>query len=152
MTSVMLDFDTSEYKPDEGFEPLPAGDYPVFIKSVDLKDTKDGSGMYLSVTLVVVDGPGKGRMIFDNLNVKNKSATAQEIGRKQLAGLLEAVGRPGEKDMSAILDAECYARVQVKDDPKYGAKNRVVRYMSAGAPSRPAAPVQRGPSGKGWLK
>lgn len=151
---VMLDFKTDEYAPDTSFEPLPPGDYPVYVRAVELKDTKNGTGSYLAVQLVVVDGTERGRTVYDNINVINTSPTAQEIGRRHLAGLLAAVGRPGERDMSALVDLECVARVTVKDDPKYGPKNRVARYLAASgaAKSAHAATTTTPKTGKGWMR
>ena len=63
------------------FEPLPAGDYTVTISDATLQDTKSGTGTYIKMKLTVTGPTHEGRVLFSNLNIKNDSQKAEEIGR-----------------------------------------------------------------------
>lgn len=84
-------FDASKIEP-SNFDALPPGDYPCLIEKLEEKKTKDGLGLLVSVRLKVVEGKYKNRTVFSNINLKNKSETAQAIGRGQLSALCRAAG------------------------------------------------------------
>ena len=65
------------------FEPLPAGWYEVEIPAAEVRETKDGTGSYIRVRYNVIAFGYEGRVVFGNLNVRNRSAKAEEIGRAQ---------------------------------------------------------------------
>lgn len=71
---------------------LPFGKHPVVISASALKPTKDGQGGYMELTLTAIDGPAKGMIDFDRLNLHNKSAQAVEIANKQLAAYCAVTG------------------------------------------------------------
>ena len=121
---AMLSFDATTVQPDEGFDPVPAGDYPVIITDSEMKQTKAGTGHYLQLTLQVIDGPAKNRLIWHRLNIQNPNATAQEIGQRQLSALCHAVGKLQVQDSAELHGIPFVARVIVKTDD-YGAKNEI---------------------------
>jgi hypothetical protein len=71
---------------------LPIGKHPVVIIASALKPTKDGQGGYMELQLQAIDGPAKGLVAFDRLNLHNKSAQAVEIANKQLAAYCHVTG------------------------------------------------------------
>jgi hypothetical protein len=147
---MILDFDTDAVEPQKAFEALPAGQYLVEIDSVDVKDTKDGSGNYLKLGLRVLEGDAKGRMVFDQINLRNKNEKAKEIGRRVLAGLLECVGLVAERDMSRLVGRQAVARVVVENHEKYGAQNKVRGYK-ASDDFKPTATTTQ-PKARAWMK
>lgn len=75
------------------YSELPNGIYKMEIEASDVAPTKDGGGTILKTTNVVVEPDDfKGRKLFNNYNLENRSAQAQEIGQKQFAALCRAIG------------------------------------------------------------
>lgn len=142
---LVLGFDTDAVEPAENdYSPIPEGIYDALIQAVEVKTTKDGTGKRLVVRLRIAAPSHVGRIIFAGLNVVNKSARAQEIGRRQLAELLRAVGLPGERDMAKLVDTECRIAVVIRPEQNgYPASNDVKRFMlpsGSSAPSQGPAP------------
>ena len=120
-----LNFNAETVQPDAGFDPVPAGDYPVVVTDSEMKPTKAGTGHYLQLTLQVIDGQAKGRLIWYRLNIQNPNATAQEIGLRQLSALCHAVGKLQVQDSTELHGIPFVARVIVREDPNYGPSNEV---------------------------
>lgn len=114
-SDLSLDFDPTEVEVAVSYEPLPDGQYPVNVTKVEMKPTKAGTGKRLLVSCRVTDGDHKGRSVMTGLNVHNPNPVAQEIGRKQLRQLLQAVGLDGARDMGALVGKECIASVVLKE-------------------------------------
>jgi hypothetical protein len=85
-----LNFDASTVAPSQALEPIPADWYTVMISDGEVKPTNDGTGTRFNFELTVMEGPFKGRKIFDGLNIKNNSAKAQEIAHQQLSAICHA--------------------------------------------------------------
>jgi len=145
--SLVMDFATDEAKPNS-FEPIPPGAYQCLVEKIVVKATKDGQGKIANVQLKVTEGEHVGRVVFDGINVMNKSDKAQAIGRGQLAALLEAAGMPGARDLAQVIGSEVLVNVKIqaaKDD--YEARNIVRGYKALGgavAAPQAAAPVAEG--------
>lgn len=155
-------FDASGIDPQQSFQPLPVGKYKVIVTASDVRDTKTGSGQYVWLEMTVIDGEFEGRKIFDQINFRNQSQQAQDIGQRQLSGLCHAVGKLRVADTSEYHEIPFYADLKIQDDPKYGAKNRVAAYVPLNADTAPvsfkpgpAAPAQPQKSASGkppWKK
>lgn len=139
--SLIMDFDTAAVEPQRAFEPLPAGKYPVAVRKVSVKPTKDGTGKRANFELVVLDGEHKGRVVFHGINVINKNEQAQIIGRGEIAGLLAALGISGEKDLAKTIGGEAIATLKVRPAANgYDASNEVKGYSPiSGAAAAPQA-------------
>lgn len=162
-------FDASKVDPTPKFETLPKGDYPVMIVDSEMKPTKKKDGQYLQLSIEVVDGPYKGRMIFDRLNIVNQNAQAVEIAQRQLSQICHAVGVLAVRDSAELHNKPMIAHVDVEEggpkpqNPdgtsggKYSDKNAVKSYKpwAAGTPAptpaaKPgAAPVTAAPVAAG---
>jgi len=68
-------------KSTNSFEPLPEGWYNAQITGAEVKDTKAGDGKYIAVKYAITGPTHQGRVVFGNLNIKNASTKAEEIGR-----------------------------------------------------------------------
>ncbi len=84
------------------FEPLPEGKYIVAIESSEEKKTKSGTGSYIQLVFSIIDGKGKGRKLFHNLNLDNPNDTAVRIAQQQLALICTAVGKKKIKDTNEL--------------------------------------------------
>ena len=63
-----------------------------------MKDTKAGTGTYLSVQCEIIEGGYKGRRVFDNINRTNPNPTAVEMGNQSLAAIMRATDRVNASD------------------------------------------------------
>ena len=127
--STVLDFDTAAVEPRSAPQPMPIGDYRFLIEKSVVQPNSNGNGKILKLTLRAQDDPHTGRVVFDNLNVQNANAQAQQIAREHLAGLLAAVGMTGERDMSKLAGKEVVARLGIQPaKEQYDARNVVKGY------------------------
>jgi hypothetical protein len=96
---------------------LPKGKYIATISDVELKDTKAGTGKYLSFEFKVKEGEFKGRNVFANYNVVNPNPTAQQIGREGLKNIAECVNVKFDKtfDTDKLLGKVLMIAVSVKE-------------------------------------
>lgn len=108
-------FDPNSVEPAKDFDVLPPGKYSVLIESAEVKQTKAGTGHYLGLVLLVVDGPCKNRKLFDNINLQNPNVQCEEIGRRTYAALCLAVGLSAT-DATQLVNKVVIAHVKVKND------------------------------------
>ena len=99
---------------DRSFSPLQPGDYQVIVDDSEFRETKKGDGRYLHLELSVISEPGKGRKIFDNLNLENPNPTAVEIAQRQLASLVRACGKVQIKDSSELHNIPVVANISIR--------------------------------------
>lgn len=121
------------------YSPIPAGDYTVGIKDAELKDTKDGHGQYIKLKLDVIAPTNVGRIIFANINIKNNSQVAENIGRTQLKTIMRALGLVELVTEKQLIGGTLIVKVAIKEAQNgYEAQNEVKAYKAAGV-SMPAA-------------
>ena len=85
-------FNPNDYTPSCSPTPVPAGKYEAAIIDSQLKQTRNGQGQYLELTLQVISGRHSGRQVWDRLNIHNASRQAQQIARERLSAICAAVG------------------------------------------------------------
>ena len=140
-----LNFDASLVEPQSDFSPLPVGNYTVVITQSDMKDTKNGNGKYLQLTLQVVEGEFKNRLIFDRLNIMNQNPTAQQIAQKALSSICRAVGVMHPRDSEELHDKVFQVKLGIRPaSGEYGESNIVKGYSGLSS-----TPTKKG-SGKPW--
>lgn len=128
------------------FDPIPAGWYQVEIKGAELKNTKDGTGSYIAIRYDVTGADYNGRVIWGNLNIRNKSEKAEEIGRQQLGELMRATGLAKVSDTDQLIGNALMVKVAIRESEQYGAQNEVKGFKAiAGsqAPMPSAAPAAK---------
>ena len=69
---------------EKSYQVLPAGWYTATITGAELKSTKAGTGQYIAIKYDITGPSHMGRIVFGNLNIRNPTPIAEEIGRKQL--------------------------------------------------------------------
>lgn len=124
------------------FDPLPAGWYTTTIRDADLRDTKSGTGKYISVRFDVTGPTHQGRCVFANINIKNQNPKAEEIGRQQLGEIMRAIGIDKVRDTDQLIGGNLQVKLNIKTDD-YGTKNEVKAFksQSGSVPTRPAMPA-----------
>lgn len=115
----------------------------------------------ISISVQVVDGPRKGRLVFENFNVVNSSVTAQAIGRAQLGRLCTALGLPALRHESELCMKPFIGTVAIEEGKNgYPDKMKITGYAPVGTvqvqTSVAAQPVQAAPVQIGirkpWMK
>ncbi len=142
---MLLDLSNTEVT---NYAPLPDAKYVCNVTEAEIKDTKSGTGQYISATLTIAEGEFEGRKIFTNFNVKNENPKAVEIGLSQLKSLLIESGYKDPNTLGSVTDI-CGLRVGVKtktkEDPAYGPKTEVSFYFNPKATTG-----QTGQAKAGW--
>lgn len=142
MALLNQSFRVDDLPPGGNYDPIPAGKYQARISEATVGLTKSGTGEYIKVRWDVVGPTHQGRTVFQNLNVRNQSAQAEGIGRRQLREIMEAIGLPAIEDTDQLIGGEAEIRVKVKEDDQYGPRAEIVAVvgLSARAPMpQPAA-------------
>ena len=162
MAFLSESFDVNELPVGTGgsFEPLPAGWYTATISQSELKDTKTGGGQMIKLRYDITGPTHQGRVVFGNLNIKNASPKAEEIGRQNLGDIMRAIGLAKVTDTDQLIGGQLAIKLEVKDDPKYGASNEVKGFKSvvgsvtptASAMPFKAAPAATGKAAPPWVK
>jgi hypothetical protein len=142
-------FDATSVEPAQPRDNLPPGNYPAQVIESVMKDTAKGGSM-LQLTLEIIDGPSKGRRVWDNLNIKNSNPTAQEIALRTLSAICMAIGKQHISDSEEIHFIPMTVTVAVEVDnrdkdlpPEEQRKRNVVKgYAAATGPG----PVAKAPS------
>ena len=141
-----LNFDASQVDPTDNFAPVPAGDYPVIIVESEMKPTKNGGGEYLQMVLEVIEGPMKGRKLWERLNLVNSNSTAVEIAQKALSQICHAVKVLTPQDSHELHGKPLVATVTIKEDPQYGPRNEIKKYAEMGGAPAPQPVAQTEPA------
>lgn len=126
-----LNFNAETVEPQSDFSPIPAGEYLVMVTSSEIKDTKNGQGQYLQLTLQVLDGAYKNRLVFDRINIQHANTSAQEIGQRALSALCYAVNVLHISNSAQLHGIPFIVRLAVRKDDQYGDSNDVKAYKSA---------------------
>jgi hypothetical protein len=145
---AFLDISLSDLPESTGgaYDPLPAGWYTAMIAGADLQATKDGTGQYIKIKYSITGPSHQGRIVFGNLNIKNASAKAEEIGRQQLGELMRAIGLARVQDTDQLIGGQLSikldirpARTDAASGKTYDAQNEVNGYKAAGGLAPAAA-------------
>jgi hypothetical protein len=137
------EFDANAVEPNTPFEALPAGWYEAFVEEAEVKATKKNDGFYIKVTMKILTAGFENRKVFGNINLRNPSQEAENIGLSQLSALGRAVGVMNIKDTSDLLNKALQIKLSVKSSEQYGTQNEIKGFKvseSAGQPAAPGAP------------
>ena len=139
------------------YDPLPAGWYNANITAAELKPTKDGSGQYIKVRYDITGPSHQGRVVFGNVNIRNSSAKAEEIGRQQLGEIMRATGIARVTDTDQLVGNTLQIKLDVRPaDGQYPAQNEVRGFKAVSGAVPPAAamaaPTAASKSAPPWMK
>ena len=145
---AQVSFNAAEVSTESQFSPVPNGDYPVIITESEMKPTKNGAGQYLQLVLEVIEGPYKGRKVWERLNLVNSNQTAVEIAQRSLSQICHAVGHLQLQDSVELHNKPMMAKIVVRQQDGYDDTNEVKEYSAypGGAPAPTAAPKPAAPS------
>lgn len=105
--------------------------------------TKNGTGQILKLTWELVDGQFAKRKVWQNINIVNQNATAQDIGQRDLKRITEAMGLGPISNSEALHFKPIAVKVAIEAGKGgYDDRNivKVKKQASGGVPSpAPAA-------------
>jgi hypothetical protein len=107
-------FNANDVEPNTAFEPIPAGKYLAAITASETKQTRNGDGSYLELTLSILEGDFKGRVLWARLNLDNPNATAVKIARGDLSAICRAVNVMQPKDSTDLHNLPMVVNVKLK--------------------------------------
>ena len=111
---------------------VPEGKYLAKIVSSEYVQNSNKNGHILKLKFEIMTKEYKGRNIFVNLNLDNKSDTAVEIANNELATILEACGKASIKDSNQIHGIPMLVDViEVPAEGKYRPRNEISMYYPA---------------------
>lgn len=110
--------------PDEG---IPPGWYKAAIFRSEMKPTYSGTGSYLELVFVILEGEHRGALLVERLNLRNTNPVAQEIAYRQLSAIAHAVGIMAVQDSSQLHYLPLFIKVKVRKD---SGENAIVNYRS----------------------
>lgn len=143
MANLGETFDVSNLPQGNGgnFDPLPPGWYSATMAGAELKATKSGTGQYISVRYDIIGPTHQGRVVFGNLNIRNQSPKAEEIGRQQLGDICRAIGLAKVSDTDQLIGHSLMIKLSVEKSDQYGDKNEVKGFkaIADGAPPKATA-------------
>jgi hypothetical protein len=96
------------------YEPLPEGWYNATIAGAEIKATKAGDGKYIACKYTITGPTHQGRVVFGNLNIKNASTKAEEIGRQQLGEIMRAIGLAKVSDTDQLIGGNLCIKLTVR--------------------------------------
>ncbi|HYW78463.1 MAG TPA: DUF669 domain-containing protein [Thermoguttaceae bacterium] len=150
-----LNFNANEVEPNAPREPLPAGKYPAEITASELKPTKSGNGQYLELEFTVIDGPCKGRKVWDRLCLDHPNAQTVRIARGTLSAICRAVGIMHPIDSVELHNLPLIITVACKHREDNGEiTNEIKGYAKREAPAtpQPVQPATDGPVPAPWKR
>ena len=139
MSGNLSGFNAADVEPNEGFTPLPAGEYQAIISESEMKPTKDGQGKYLQMKLQILNGQHQNRTLFDRLNLVNKNDVAVQIAKGTLSSICRAVNVLTPNDSAELHNKPLTIIVKIKNDQNGNAQNEVKGYKARHT-SAPAGP------------
>ena len=128
----MLNVNLENVEAQGSFECVPAGDYVLNVEDAEVRETKAGTGEYISVQFNIIKGEYEGRKIFTMFNIKNPNQKAVDIGLSQLKSLLLAANASSFqlKSVAELLGLTIKAKVAIKSSTEYGDQNVVKSYSA----------------------
>lgn len=140
-------FDATTVDPNVGFDPIPANKYLAVITDSVMKATKAGTGEYLELTFEVIDGPYKGRKLWDRLTLNHPNELTVQIARGMLSSLCHAVGVMKPKDSLELHNLPLVLSVSMKNREDTGEPTNVIKGYAkrdTGAAPQPAVAAVNG--------
>ena len=140
---ALVNFQADPNAVTNSYELLPKGDYLCMAIASEIKPNNKRTGDYLQITFEVLDGPAKGRKIWDRLNIRNANKTAEKIALESLNNLCVATGVMALNDSDQLHNIPVVLKVDIEAGRDgYDDQNRVKGYVAAGgAAPRASAPA-----------
>lgn len=147
---AFINFNAADVDPNSSFEPIPAGKYVAAIVDSTTKPTKNGAGEYLELVFEVLEGPYKGRRVWERLTLKHVNDTTVRIARGNLSSICRAVGVMAPSDSSELHDLPLSITVALRKRDDNGEMANVVKGFAKR--EAPASPPRSAAGGAPWKR
>jgi hypothetical protein len=138
---------TADANMKSSYELLPKGRYLAMITYSEIKPNSKRTGDLLKLTFEIIDGPGKGRKVFESINVRHENKTAEKIGTEQLNMLCMATGQLHLQDSDQLHNIPVAIDVVIEAGRDgYDDQNRIKGYHAADEAGQAPAPVAKAAS------
>jgi hypothetical protein len=137
-------FDANQVEPAINFEPIPPGKYIAAIIESEMKATKAGTGHYLELTLQILEGESKNRLLWARLNLDNPNVQAKQIAQAELSAICRAVGVMVLNDSCDLHNLPLMIHVKCKKREDTGEIVNEIRGYSKKVPPEPAGTATNG--------
>lgn len=110
------------------FRPLTEGVYAGNVSKTEVKNSKSGTGKYLSLEITLLGAPGiKGRKIFDICMLSHPNPAAVTVGARKLKKLADVLDLDitEMESYSEFIGKPLGLKLGVESDAEYGDKNKV---------------------------
>lgn len=114
ITSLGIVFDATQVAPQTAMEAVPGGWYNAAITSGEITVNDGGAGRRMALEWTVLDGPYKGRKIFDGFNYIHSNPDAQRIAQGQISALCHAVGVYQVNDVQQLFNKPHAIKVDIE--------------------------------------
>lgn len=160
MAELGFNFRADSVVPAQESGPIAPGKYGAVIRDSEVRETRAEDGAYLELAIEILSGSAKGRMIWDRLNIRNRSERAQQYALSRLSAVARAVGVATLSDSQVLHDRPLV--VAVRHDTRDGVTRNVVagyyprsepvtQAKAAATPPPPPPPVEPPPNaGDAW--
>ena len=118
-------FDTGSVEPMKDFSVVPPGKYVVQITEPEITPTKAGTGHFIRLILIILEGEHKNRKVWDRINIDNPSAKCKEMGLAVVAAIGRALQIQRFTSVTQLANGVLVAHVKVKNE-----QNEVRTYSS----------------------
>jgi hypothetical protein len=149
--------------PDDDFDnsPIPEGWYQAQVDSVEVKETKKGTGEYLNIRWKILGPKYANQGVWDMVifRYSGDSDKALKIGQAKMKKMLSALNVSKFNDTDQIMNRTAEIKVIIEESPGYDPKNVIKNFramegsaipqMPTSQPPRQAPPAQPGPQAKG---
>lgn len=143
---------TGTYDPGDApaapLEAIPSGKYTAMIVDSDFNKTKAGDGEYLKLKFMVTEGEYKGRHVYVNLNLKNKSDMAVQIARGEFSAIRHATGVLQPKDSVDLHNLPIIIKVACEKRNDTGELTNVIKGYEAKSTQTAAKAPAKAPTGR----
>jgi len=140
MNGVSFNFNAANVAPSQALDALPNGWQNVQITNSEQKPTSKGDGQMIVFEFTVLDGPYKGRKIFDQLCLVHPNPTTVEIAYKNLSAICHATNRIQIQQTTAevhgipmMIKLKKREARRTEDGKEYDANNEVKGYDKYGS-------------------
>ncbi len=147
-----LNFNAHDIKPTASLDPIPAGKYLAAIVESTTKPTKNGTGEYLEIVLEILEGPYKGRRLWERLTLKHHNDVVVRIASATLSAICHAVAVMTLRDSHELHDIPMTITVALRKRDDNGEMVNAVKSFNKREPtaSAPRTPLSHG--GAPWKR
>ena len=146
MANLNQTFNIDQLPQGNSYDAIPAGWYSAVIAAAEIKQTSAGTGSFISVRYNITGPTHQGRAVFGNLNIKNPTPKAEEIGRQQLGEIMRSIGLSQVTDTDQLIGGRLEIKLTIRKDEQYGDSNDIKGFRALNGSARPGSIPQSAPA------